>query len=89
MPGREHVWDVLTNLRCCHWPGLSLVLMPPRRELLPSLRTSVCGLWDGCPSLNSPPIGNRGYYFVSLSRLFSSSYYDAGHGPRGPVLLAI
>jgi len=63
----------------------------PCRDLHQSLRTSDCGLWDGCPSLSSPPppIRARGYYFVSLFRLFSSCYSGAGHGPRRLVLLAI
>ena len=37
----------------------------------------------------APPILARGYYFVSLFRLFSSCSFGAGHGPRRPVLLAI
>ena len=35
------------------------------------------------------PIWARGYYFVSLFRLFPSCSFGAGHGPRRPVLLAI
>ena len=61
----------------------------PYRDLRPSLRISDCGLWDGCPSLSSPPIRARGYSFVSPFRLFSSCYYSAGLAPRRPVLLAI
>jgi len=62
----------------------------PYRDLHPSLFTSACGLWDGCPPLSSPRLFGPGATISSLFFVcFPLVISGAGHGPRRLVLLAI